>query len=276
LLVLVLPDLPSLAHLQKTRRFADQVEASHIVPWHVQPAASYDIKEVSWCSLRLQLPDCYLRSSPEHASPCQEPSSDIHLTKATPDRSIQHAAFSGSLHFSSITDHLQSERKIRHIEGLLEQQRRIAAELEQVDDQTRREVEEGLRHEHSISHMIAQSEPTTPPEYHDAFPSMSANTLRTSQWSLSNLSLSAATSRPNRYSTTSLTSQTGVGNRSNRSSIQLTSPSAGVIRPYTAAAASNIPSQSVPGSRRQSDDEEEEDDFLFGGYDSTFHRAAAK
>ena len=50
----------------------------------------------------------------------------------------------------------------------------------------------------------------------------------------------------------------------------------GVIRPYTAAAASNIPSQSVPGSRRQSDEEEdEEDDFLFGGYDSTFHREAA-
>lgn len=67
-------------------------------------------------------------------------------------------------------DFVQSERKIRHIEGLLEQQRRIAAELEQVDDTTRREVEQGLRHERAVTQMIAQSEPTTPPEYHDAFP----------------------------------------------------------------------------------------------------------
>ena len=65
----------------------------------------------------------------------------------------------------------QSERRIRHIETLLEQQRRIAAELEQVDDETRREVEEGLRHERSVTQMIAQSEPTTPPEYQDPFPS---------------------------------------------------------------------------------------------------------
>ena len=70
------------------------------------------------------------------------------------------------------TDGEQSERRIRHIEGLLEQQRRIAAELEQVDDTTRREVEEGLRHERAVSQMMAQSEPTTPPEYQDGFPSM--------------------------------------------------------------------------------------------------------
>ena len=65
----------------------------------------------------------------------------------------------------------QSERKIRRIEGLLEQQRRIEAELEQVDRDTRREVEEGLRHERSVTQMIAQSEPTTPPEYQDSFQS---------------------------------------------------------------------------------------------------------
>ncbi len=63
----------------------------------------------------------------------------------------------------------QSERRIRHIEGLLEQQRRIAAELEQVDDETRREVEQGLVHERAVTQMIAQSEPTTPPEYQDPF-----------------------------------------------------------------------------------------------------------
>jgi uncharacterized coiled-coil protein SlyX len=65
---------------------------------------------------------------------------------------------------------MQSERKIRHIEGLLEQQRRIAAELEQVDDETRREIEQTLRHERAVTQMIAQSEPTTPPEYQDTFP----------------------------------------------------------------------------------------------------------
>lgn len=69
----------------------------------------------------------------------------------------------------------QSERRIRHIEGLLEQQRRIAAELEQVDDETRREVEQGLVHERAVTQMIAQSEPTTPPEYQDAFSSGSSD-----------------------------------------------------------------------------------------------------
>lgn len=73
----------------------------------------------------------------------------------------------------SYSDIAQSERKIRHIEQLLEQQRTIAAELEQIDDETRREVEQGLRHERAVSDMIAQSEPTTPPsEYQDKVPGM--------------------------------------------------------------------------------------------------------
>ena len=65
----------------------------------------------------------------------------------------------------------QSERNIRRAGDLLEQQRRINAELEQIDTETRREAEEGLRHERSVTQMIAQSEPTTPPEYQDTFPS---------------------------------------------------------------------------------------------------------
>lgn len=69
------------------------------------------------------------------------------------------------------TNRNQSERRIRRIEALLEEQRRIATELDQVDDETRREVEQTLRHEHAVTQMIAQSEPTTPPEYQDAFPS---------------------------------------------------------------------------------------------------------
>ncbi|KAK3701582.1 hypothetical protein LTR37_015436 [Vermiconidia calcicola] len=148
-----------------------------------------------------------------------------------------------------------SDRRIKHIETLLEQQRRITAELEAVDDETRREVEEGLRHERTITQMIAQSEPTTPPDYQDSFTS--------------------SVSRPNRYSTNSLTSPIGVTTRPNRSSTQLTSPSAGAVRPYTASYVSNLPSQSVPGSRRQSDDEEEEDNFNYGGFDAGLRRAAA-
>ena len=80
----------------KTPLVCDQAEARHIAPLHVQPAASHDIKQVSWCSSRLQLPDCYLRSSPaefpcevhlrsspEHALPYQNPPSDIHPTPNT-------------------------------------------------------------------------------------------------------------------------------------------------------------------------------------------------
>ncbi len=67
---------------------------------------------------------------------------------------------------------------MRQIEMLLEQQRRIAAELDQVDEPTLREVEQGLRHERAVSQMIAQSEPTTPPEYQDTFSSKSIGYLQ--------------------------------------------------------------------------------------------------
>lgn len=173
------------------------------------------------------------------------------------------------------TNVVQSERRIRQIESLLEQQRRINAELEQVDDDTRREVEEGLRHERAVTQMIAQSEPTTPPEYQDAFPSMCSSDAAHLSISTDLFGLAALT-RPNRYSTTSLTSPPGINSRPSRSSAHFTSPPGGFARPYTATNNSNLPSQSVPGSRRQSDDEEEEDDFLFRSYDSTLHRAAAK
>lgn len=66
----------------------------------------------------------------------------------------------------------QSERRIRHIEQLLEQQRSIEAELEKIDNETRREVEQGLRHERAVSDIISQSEPTSPPsEAADVVPS---------------------------------------------------------------------------------------------------------
>jgi hypothetical protein len=143
---------------------------------------------------------------------------------------------------------------VRHYEQLLARQRQIQAELAQVDAETRREVDQGLLHEESIQAMMAASEPTSPPEYANAFPN--------------------AFSKPNRFSNASLTSVPGVTNRPNRSSTQLTSPSAGYIRPYTSGNA-HLPSQSVPGSRRQSDDEEEDEAFIYG-FEGAVHRAAAK
>lgn len=104
-----------------------------------------------------------------------------------------------------------------------------------------------------MSQMIAQSEPTTPPEYADAFPSIF--------------------SKPNRYSSASLASPPGLVNRPARASTQLTSPHFNYNRPVTSSA--NLPSYSVPGSRRQSDDEEENDDYLYN-FDASVHRAAAK
>lgn len=101
--------------------------------------------------------------------------------------------------------------------------------------------------------MIAQSEPTTPPEYGDAFPS--------------------AFSKPNRYSATSMTSASGMSTRQNRLSAHLTSPPSGFSRLYNAN--SNLPSQSVPTSRRQSGDGRAEDDFL-PTHEATIHRNTTK
>ena len=189
--------------------------------------------------------------------------------------SVTNKTFSPIIEVPEANDE-QSERRIRHIETLLEQQRRIAAELEQVDDETRREVEQGLRHERAVTQMIAQSELTTPPEYQDGFPGTYFNGFVHITISIDILYSAGTISRPNRYSTNSLTSPPSVATRANRSSTHLTSPAANFSRPYTAMNNSNLPSQSVPGSRRQSDDEEEADDFLFASYDSTIHRAAAK
>ena len=148
---------------------------------------------------------------------------------------------------------MQSEQKYRHYEQLLAEQRRIQAFIAEVDPETRREVDDQRRHEDAVSQMIAQSEPTTPPEYADAFPSIF--------------------SKPNRYSSASLASPPGIANRPARASTQLTSPGFQYNRPFTSSG--TLPSHSVPGSRRQSDDEEEADDYLYN-FDQSLHRAAAK
>ncbi|KAF7186066.1 Pumilio domain-containing protein C6G9.14 [Pseudocercospora fuligena] len=149
-----------------------------------------------------------------------------------------------------------SERAARHYETLLQAQRKIEEELAKVDADTRREVDENLRHEQAVTQLFAQSEPTTPPEYHSV---LASNNF----------------SRPNRYSAASLTSPPGIANRPNRSSTQLTSPHMAYARAsYAGQSNSNLPSQSVPGSRRQSDDEEEDDDFIYG-YENALRRAGA-
>lgn len=149
---------------------------------------------------------------------------------------------------------MQSETAARTYEMLLAKQRELQAQIDSFDPQTRLEVEENLRHEKAITQMMAASEPASPPDYGNVFPT--------------------PFSKPNRYSIASLASPPGIANRPNRSSTQLTSPSAGFVRPYTSGT-THLPSQSVPGSRRQSDDEEDESPFIYG-LDNPGHRAAAK
>lgn len=96
-----------------------------------------------------------------------------------------------------------------------------------------------------------QSEPTTPPEYRETsgFPSIF--------------------SRPNRYSTSSLTSPPGIFNRPARSGSLLTSPLSGTL-PSRFAFDDQLPSRSVPGSRRNSDEDEKEEAVR---QDPTSHRS---
>lgn len=80
-----------------------------------------------------------------------------------------------------------------------------------------------------------QSEPTTPPEYRDQFPSVFA--------------------RNSRYSMSSLASPPGLNNRSSRSGSQLTSPPSEIAQTlHNHINSDTLPSKSVPGSRRGSND----------------------
>ncbi|KAF2858487.1 ARM repeat-containing protein [Piedraia hortae CBS 480.64] len=148
----------------------------------------------------------------------------------------------------------QADSQAQHYDELRRKQREIEAQIEALERQHR--VDEGYRHEDSIAKMMANSEPASPPDYGSAFPS----------------AFPSAFSKPNRFSTASMASHSGVVNRSSRSNTQLTSPSSGYTRPYTSGNI-HLPSQSVPGSRRQSDDEE--DDVLYSYDNGGMRRAAA-
>lgn len=137
-------------------------------------------------------------------------------------------------------DQEQLEKKKMEYERIREQRRRFELEMQKLEQAQRREelelakMQSDLRHGH-------QSEPTTPPEYHDSsgFPSMF--------------------SRPNRYSTSSLTSPPGLFNRPARSGSQLQSPQSGIMQSARMAFEDQMPSRSVPTTRRNSDDEEKEE-----------------
>ncbi|TKA69765.1 hypothetical protein B0A49_05219 [Cryomyces minteri] len=148
------------------------------------------------------------------------------------------------------------EKKKLEYEFIKEQRRKFEASMELLDLEARRGADEVSRLEHDLGRFTTghQSEPTTPPEYRDhGFPS--------------------AFSRPNRFSSASMTSPPGLSNRPGRSGSQLTSSPSGFTRPFTSrGVASNLPSKSVPGSRRNSD--EDEDDYL-QEVTSYNHRSAA-
>ncbi|KAK1459271.1 hypothetical protein CMEL01_02270 [Colletotrichum melonis] len=143
------------------------------------------------------------------------------------------------------------EKKKIEYERLREQRRRFEMEMQKLEQAQRREemelakMQDDLRQGH-------QSEPTTPPEYHESsgFPTMF--------------------SRPNRYSTSSLTSPPGLFNRPGRSGSQLTSPHSTVMQSRFTFD-DHLPSRSVPGSRRNSDEDEKEEAVR---QDPTSHRSS--
>ncbi|KAH7089767.1 armadillo-type protein [Paraphoma chrysanthemicola] len=128
------------------------------------------------------------------------------------------------------------EKKKLEYEYLKEQRRRFEAEMELIDLQSRRGEEEIHRLSTDLRYgkQPAHSQPTTPPEYNDGngFPS--------------------AFSRPNRFSMSSINPGMTTP-RGSRANSQVTSPPANFFNN------AGLPSQSVPGTRRNSD--EDHDDF---------------
>lgn len=145
-----------------------------------------------------------------------------------------------------LTTVLQLEKKKQEYERIRDQRMRFERQMLQLEAAQRREAAELAKMEEEYGRIGGhQSEPTTPPEYHDSsgFPSMF--------------------SRPNRYSMSSVTSPPGLYNRPARSGSQLASPPAGVIASHNgfgfdSQAQHHMPSRSVPGTRRNSDDEKDE------------------
>ncbi|KAJ4131126.1 hypothetical protein NW768_006668 [Fusarium equiseti] len=135
------------------------------------------------------------------------------------------------------------EKKKMEYERIREQRRRFELEMQKLDQQQRREALELAQMEEEVGRMGGhQSEPTTPPEYRD------------------NSGFPTFLSRPSRYSMSSLTSPPGLFNRPVRSGSQLASPQSGIrqARYGFDDTTTQMPSRSVPTTRRNSDDEKEE------------------
>ncbi|KAL1901392.1 hypothetical protein Sste5346_001797 [Sporothrix stenoceras] len=171
------------------------------------------------------------------------------------------------------------EKKRLEYEKLREQKRRFEAEMQKLDQQQLRDEQELAAMQEDLGRIGAaamatghQSEPTTPPEYRETTTSGFPNML----------------SRPNRYSTSSLTSPPGfLFNRPGRSGSQITSPQSGInLQSSTSASSSSaantqqqqhnfgfddqLPSRSVPTTRRNSDEDEKEEAVR---QDPTSHRS---
>ncbi|CAK7239606.1 MAG: hypothetical protein STHCBS139747_001037 [Sporothrix thermara] len=165
------------------------------------------------------------------------------------------------------------EKKRLEYEKLREQKRRFEAEMQKLDQQQLRDEQELAAMQEDLGRIGAaaalassghQSEPTTPPEYREAssgFPSMF--------------------SRPNRYSTSSLTSPPGLlFNRPGRSGSQIASPQSGIMQSSASVSSATtaqhlgfddqLPSRSVPTTRRNSDEDEKEEAVR---QDPTSHRS---
>ncbi|KAF1944856.1 ARM repeat-containing protein [Clathrospora elynae] len=149
------------------------------------------------------------------------------------------AAQAEPVEFTTATFHklqVLERRRLEH-EYLREQRRRFEAEMELADLQARREEDE--IHRLSTDVRYGHSQPTTPPEYNEGngFPT--------------------AFSRPNRFSMSSINPSITTP-RGSRANSQVTSPPSNIL------GNGNLPSQSMPGSRRNSD--EDHDDFDNGDF----------
>jgi hypothetical protein len=130
-------------------------------------------------------------------------------------------------------------------ERIREQRRHFEIEMLALDQKQRREAMELVQMEEEMNRYTGhQSEPTTPPEYrntNNGFPSIF--------------------SRPNRFSTSSITSPPGLFGRPVRSGSLLDSPvhGAGSLQQSYGLDDAQVPSRSVPITRRNSDDDDKEE-----------------
>ncbi|KAM0254752.1 hypothetical protein ACHAQJ_006468 [Trichoderma viride] len=144
-------------------------------------------------------------------------------------------------------DYNNIEKKKLEYERIREQRRRFELEMQKLDQQQRREALELAQMEEEINRFAGhQSEPTTPPEYRNTS---------------TNNGFPSIFSRPNRYSTSSITSPPGLFSRPARSGSLLTSPvpGNGVPQQRYGFDDNQVPSRSVPTTRRNSDDDDKEE-----------------